>query len=328
MTKRTILENKLWALPISPINKFRMVRTINIIYNIFSGREYENVAIVDSNEYYGHEYWLKKYSSFNDPIYGLIEHGVYFGKNKNKVGNEREYLLKNIITFGDYREEMIKEAFPEHNVIKIGPRIAYANTDLELLNGLNKESDGEKVLTLFPAHSSVDHKCRYDVDHLISKAKEIMDERKIKILRVCLKEQDMVNGNADLFKERGCKIVTAGSASIQFLPRLRAIILSSYITMSNSLGTHLGYCIYLNKPHYLIHQDMCMDGIQNASFNNEVYNTYKNEEKIFIEAFDRDNGECITEEQYKLCDFYWGFGYVRKPSELHKLLIDVNLNKR
>lgn len=44
------------------------------------------------------------------------------------------------------------------------------------------------------------------------------------------------------------EVVTAGHYyDYNFLPRLRSIIETSDITMSNNLGSHLGQCIYLNK---------------------------------------------------------------------------------
>lgn len=325
MSKRKYIEKSIWWLPISPISKLNLVRIINLTYNIINGNSdlNNNIGVVKSNSYYGHEYWLKKYSHFEKAIYGLIEHGVYFGDNMNIVGDEKEYSVKNIITFGDYREKLIKKAFPKHQVIKIGPRIAYAETDNDFLKQLTNKTNGKKILTLFPAHSLVDCKCTYDVDYLLSNAKEIMNENGIEHLIVCLKEQDMTNGNADCFVNRGCTVVTAGAASIKFLPRLRAIIESSTLTMSNSLGTHLGYCIYLNKPHVLIKQDRIELRRDNLIID-PVNSILKDEENMFAKIFSRNCVMNITDEQYELCDYYWGFEYVKNPLEMWRLLADLH----
>lgn len=332
MTKRKLFENVIWKLPFSAMIKLKMTRRINILFNTLSGKRNlnDNVALVNSNGYYGHEYWMKKYSNWNKPIGGLIEHGVYFGNNTNMVGDKRDYTLKSIITFGDYRSKIIKQAFPMHRVVEVGPRIAYSETDASLLQNLIKEANGEKVLTLFPAHSTANCKCEYDVDYLISKAKEVMDRKGIAILRVCMKEQDIMNGTADRFAEKGCAIVTAGSASIQFLPRLRAIIESSSITMSNSLGTHLGYCIFLGKPHILIQQDRTVSGdgeeyLRESDPNNPIEVAYRNEEKRFIEVFCEKDDLGISEEQYNLCDYYWGFKYFKQPSELYEVFEQIQV---
>ncbi|WP_297963015.1 hypothetical protein [uncultured Anaerovibrio sp.] len=304
-----------------------MSRVVNIIYNTISGnsRRNGNVPIIGCNSNYGHEYWIKKYSKWKHPVYGVIEHGVYFGRNTNMVGDARDYLLKKIITFGDYREETLGMAFPEHSVIKIGPRIAYAETDSKFLKQLEEEAKGEKVLTLFPAHSLENFKCEYDVDYLISQARNVMVKYKLKRLRICLKEQDMVNGTAELFNRMGCTVVTAGEASIDFLPRLRAIIEASDVTMSNSLGTHLGYCIYLHKPHILIkqnrtHTGLGKDFVKEYEICKSREKQFQKEEKMFLNYFSSDNAMYITEEQYELCDYYWGFRHVKKPSEMYKAL--------
>lgn len=325
MSKRKNIEKSIWWLPLSSINKLKLVRRLNLLYNIVNGNcgLNDNVSLINSNGYYGHEYWMKEYSHWRKPIYGLIEHGVYFGNNTSIIGDEKEYCIRNIITFGDYREKTINKAFPDYQVSKVGPRIAYAKTDEKFLKQLTNEVGGEKVLTLFPAHSLADYKCSYDVDGLLFNAREIMNEKKIQHLRVCLKEQDMTNGNADYFISRGCTVVSAGSASINFLPRLRAIIESSALTMSNSLGTHLGYCIYLNKPHILIKQHRIEAGVDNKNINS-VYRSYKEEEDMFAKVFNRNCQLFINKEQYELCNYYWGFEYVKEPLELYRLFASLH----
>lgn len=48
-------------------------------------------------------------------------------------------------------------------------------------------------------------------------------------------------------------MTTAGhQLDINFLNRLKTIILLSDYTCSNSIGTHTGYCVYLGKPHLVI----------------------------------------------------------------------------
>ena len=57
------------------------------------------------------------------------------------------------------------------------------------------------------------------------------------------------------FEDAGFKIVTAGNLyDINFLSRLKLIIQLADFTASTSIGTHTGYCVYLNKPHFLIKQ--------------------------------------------------------------------------
>ena len=48
-------------------------------------------------------------------------------------------------------------------------------------------------------------------------------------------------------------MVCAGHAyDPHFLDRLRTLIELSDITLSNNLGTHIGYCVSLGKPHWII----------------------------------------------------------------------------
>ena len=86
------------------------------------------------------------------------------------------------------------------------------------------------------------------------------------------------------------------------MPRLKSIIKTSDITMANAIGTHLGYCIYLNKPHYLFKQsithehtnefdgNLVNEGVTREKFSNNVTN--------IIKLFSQYN-ENITKEQYE-----------------------------
>lgn len=48
---------------------------------IFYSKEIrDSISFIPQNHGYGHEYWLKKYSHWNKPIYGEIEHGIYYWK--------------------------------------------------------------------------------------------------------------------------------------------------------------------------------------------------------------------------------------------------------
>lgn len=96
----------------------------------------ENQVFANSNHYYGHEYWLKKYSGYTGMIYGIIEHGVYFGDNRTYVCPKEEWDLGSVLTFGDSRINLLHEIHPELNVVGIGPRIHYAETDIDYLNEL------------------------------------------------------------------------------------------------------------------------------------------------------------------------------------------------
>ena len=58
-------------------------------------------------------------------------------------------------------------------------------------------------------------------------------------------------GHTETYLEHGFECVTAGHIYDPFfLSRLKSIIDLATITTSNEIGTHIGYCIFMGKPHY------------------------------------------------------------------------------
>lgn len=332
MNKYKIINNMLTIFPISLVKRHEAMKNLMLFEDAIKNKHNnkDNISVIRSNSDYGHEYWIKKFSHWGHSIYGLIEHGLFLGRNSNMVGLEYDYEFRTILTYGDYREEVLMSAFPEYRIYKIGPRIAYAQTNNEYLEMLRNNSNGKKIMTLFPAHSSNVIKASYDVSYLVTEARRIMQDRGIDYLQVCLPNADIVNGNAEAFRKEGCNIVSAGKDPIDFLPRLRAIIESSDLTMSNTLGTNLGYCVYLGKMQILVPQQHSFEGrkkelhkelmVMHSSNSKEEF---KKEENTFLELFSSHSSNEINNAQYKICDYYWGFSHVKSKNEIHDLLSDL-----
>lgn len=316
-----------------PKKKLEIYRFIHCIGNQIhrSQSESSNIAIIPSNESYGHEFWIKKYSGWNKPIYGLVEHGLYLGNNHQKVGDKVEYDLGVILTFGDYRKKIINEAFPGMKVFKIGPRIAYSETDNDYKSEILGLLKGNKrVLTIFPAHSITSLKSKYDIPALYNYAKKICAEFDLDNIFVCLPYGDIEKGLEKDFEKHGCSIVSAGKDSIKFLPRLKAIIEMSTITMSNSLGTNLGYCIYMGKQQILIPQKIEYEGTgfaietERRNKGSEYDYFYQQETELFASIFDGSSGEIINEKQKEICNYYWGLNDVLSSKEFYNLLSNLD----
>ena len=115
------------------------------------------------------------------------------------------------------------------------------------------------------------------------------------------------------------------------MAKQKALISLADLTISNSLGTHLGYCVYLGKPHILLRQDFCYVGDEKSlaedfgsSNRSENWkNDFEKEKEIFQKIFNI-NESTITEEQYKLCNYYWGYDCIKTPDELRDILINSN----
>ena len=139
---------------------------------------------------------------------------------------------------------------------------------------------------------------------------------------VCLYYRDILNGNYAQYEEAGFTVVTAGyREDCLFLSRLRSLISISDLTMSNSVGTHVGYCVYMGKPHYVYDQAKLFSAdsaSDEAEFINPYADTASSEKQIVASAFmgEETSDNAISE----ICDYFWGFKDVLSRSEMSELL--------
>ena len=79
--------------------------------------------------------------------------------------------------------------------------------------------------------------------------------------------------------------------------------------MSNKFGSHLGYCINLNKPHYLFSQTHSLvvgkEGDSQLSIRESKEAQSKKEEKYFEEYFGSFQ-DTITPKQKEIVIYYFG----------------------
>lgn len=289
--------------------------------------------LVRNNRLYGNEWILRKYSGSSKYLIAMIEHGLYFGNNRQKVGLKHEWELGSILTYGEYRKNLLKKDRPEYYCEMIGPMIHYASIKKKFREVLLQKIDtGARTLLFFPVHGNAFFSPIYDISMTIKKVIEIADKRDCKNIIICVYYGDM-----DLFEKAVSKekrndriqIVSCGNRySEDFLCKQKALISLANLTVSNNLGTHLGYCIYMKKPHILLPQDFSYRGnerVIRADFGgvNRSANwksDFDDETKLFQTYFNEQE-EKITEEQYKLCDYYWGFTKVKSPFEI-KMIFD------
>ena len=129
------------------------------------------------------------------------------------------------------------------------------------------------------------------------------------------------------YSKRNYKICTAGHKwDKDFLNRLKTIINLSDTTISNDVGTHIGYCIHLRKPHTIIEFENNMEAL-NKIGKFQIIEERKSEKNFEIEevkaGFYNDSGvifESITDLQLSLITKYWGLDCIKTESELYRII--------
>lgn len=326
-------------LPLSVIQKQRTRKEYNLIkYRINrllgGNKEYGNISfqpLVTSNRLFGNEYLISRFAGMNEDLYAIIEHGLFFGNNTQKVLNPFEYDLGCILTYGEYRKELIQRVFSDYYCETIGAPILYAdNEEMYRQRIISELQLSGKTLLFFPVHGVIIVKAKFNVDTLADRLLSLASENgccNIIISNYLLTPSDNLYQSLRN-KAKGIKVFmySCGSRFDQeFLFRQRAMISLSAITASNSLGTHIGNCVGLHKPHVILKSEITYEGDTEKEFGEKARGAnwkeqFAIEQDLFEKTFPYPSGQLtLTEEQYKLCDYYWGFSKKKTPEEIREI---------
>ena len=271
------------------------------------------------NTFYGIAHILKKYSNYKKRIRACIEHGVYFGDTVFDF-EAINSGMNGLITFGSSR---VKHLLPVATVpvIPIGPYIHYAQSLLDENEIKKIKKKNGKTLLVFPTHSIDRVEMLFDFDGFDSEIQSVVKSKNIQHVMVCLFYKDINIGRDKYYIKKGYQVVCNGyRCDPMFLQRLKTFILLSDYTMSNDVGTHVGYCVYLDKPHYVYSQKLSYDAYTTNDMENIMQSdSVRSETQEIRDGFSvvSDN---ITPRQKEICNKYWGFDYIKTKKEMNKIL--------
>lgn len=278
-------------------------------------------GVYRGNSFYGAASAMETYAHAQSSMKACIEHGVYFGDYVNEAELDGSGLPC-LVTFGEVRREHIK-SHSDVPVAMVGPYISYSERYLDdEEHGALKNKLG-KTLLVFPSHSIDRVKVEYETNALIEGINSVAKKCDVESILVCLYYRDLLNGHAKEYEEAGYTVVTAGYREDPlFLSRLKTLIQLADISMSNSVGTHVGYCVYLGTPHYILPQEKYFASASSAD-KREISNSFDKasvHEKTEIEHAFSIPAELLTMEQKAVCDKYWGFSHVLSRDEMLRLI--------
>ena len=225
-----------------------VARLLNFIRNIFiwfnstttNNLYIENVKkikrsnyyrdIVIDNDFYGHKYELKNTFQFNNTTY--IEHGLYFGRYfQDKLRNS---FVDSVICMSEFRLGVNTS-----NSIKaraIGPYIAYVEAS-------KRRIISDKYSLVFVSHTG--KKKSREIEHIRSISEWSSNVKRVSSNRLVflLHPNDL-----DLSPVLDGVATSCGLQDDRlFLKRLKSLIHHAEDVVVDGIGTHIGYCVYLNK---------------------------------------------------------------------------------
>lgn len=290
---------------------------------------YYPTDVVIDNNLYGLASVLKSYCGFElkKNLDAYIEHGVFFGSFVR--WDQYIWDVSYNITFGRQRCIHLANKKINKDVLPIGPYIHYAKNILANNEYKKMKEKYGKILLVFPTHSDPDTNSLFDIDTFIDEVERIRLNQFDSVF-ISLYWLDIIDGKYMSDYERmGYKIVTSGHKfDVNFLNRQKTLIELADSTMSNNAGTHVGYCIYLNKPHYIFNQQVTLETYGEGS--NNLSDFFSDEDN---RLFDIETNEInknfgiyrnfISEQDRRIIDKYWGTSFVRSPNELKTILSNI-----
>jgi len=249
------------------------------------------------------------------------EHGFIFSSFVHKHFTFEDTIL----TFSDYREKYIIKEYPLKATLKIGPYIHYAK---ELLSEYEyrdlKEKNG-KILLVFPFHSIDGVFSDFDSTEFL----EIIEEKRkgFDTVIVCLYFKDIQLGRAKEYVDKGYTVTTAGHVNDAFfLNRLKSIIQLSDYVISNGVGSHIAYSMYLNKSVELFRQKTTFrdeEGQENNANKKAMADISKHwdEYELIQDVLFRIlNGEALNNDDQEYLNNLFGVKYIKTSDELCRSL--------
>lgn len=262
MATKKIVKKALFLINKNPLSKFAYNREIakrarlpltNLEslakdINMFSPFTSE---IHQPNDWYGHARFFKSYLGLpqNYQFKFIIEHGVYLTDQVSEA--ELETNFPTVLTSSDYRVKV----YPKYNkkAFNIGPFIHYAPHFYSEEKITSEKKRLGKNILVFPGHSLKDLVGKYDNKWFISNIKKLA--KSYDSVRFCLYWIDIQKGFHKFYQDLGFECVSAGHIlDPNFVPRLKSLIEITDLTASNDASTHVGYCVYMNKPHIIFHK--------------------------------------------------------------------------
>ena len=296
-----------------------MKLSVEELYNLAPDRPLSTPEIHSPNDFYGHATTLKKYAGLpaEYQIKAVIEHGAYGGSG-HAWDVEVNAPLPSLFSFASARHLILKKRTSKA-LFSIGPMLSYAPHFLgaDVLN-LEKRRLGKNLLVL-PAHSTHWINANYDIHDYCKFLGKLGKD--FESIRICLGWKDILRGQAEEYMRYGFECVTAGHMyDPLFLSRLKSIIELSTITVSFKLGTHIGYCILLGKPHYISQFKYQYTAENNDILRRDVHDPIKTQYgQEMIHAFGELRDD-ISFQQKELVERYWGLSEHKTVNEMRLIL--------
>lgn len=270
-----------------------------------------------ANSFYGIASSIKKYSGYKKKINGCIEHGLYLGDYYNPYEAVNSGLPW-VFTMSEARRTVLNK-YGSKQVAVLGPYIQYAERNEEFEACLRRELNSGGTLLVFPTHSIETISIHRNLERFISQVDKAKRAFGLSNVIVNLYFMDIDTETVKRLRDNGFVVTCCGNRTDPlFLSRQRSLIEIADVTCSDGFGTHIGYALSCNTPHFVFGSDASAS----TSMCDISAHVYLNAEqqRIELEKLFSERTDSISEEQMSAASHFWGVGMHLSSSELLLLL--------
>lgn len=273
--------------------------------------------------FYGDLHALLDYSGLQlltmPPLNLGLQHGYVF-----EIRDwEKSKLNKRNIVWSRALVDMYRQYTDNPDVYAVGAAFFYAKSLFDNNTITEEKRRLGKNLLAFPMHSQTHVDTNYDPNKFLN---ILLEERKrFDTVRVCMYWKDILRGSHKVFEDAGFECVCNGHLfDPNFLRRQKTLFELADATISNGVGSHIGYSLFMGKPHCLIDDEYEYVNIKkggDAKDLTEVEGT-ENFKKV-KNAFLNNTEYNITQQQRAVVDEFWGISDMKSPEELKKMFLKL-----
>ena len=281
---------------------------------------YSTPELVSLNDFYGNAEQLKRFLNVSScyQLKAIIQHGNQYGGAY--WDEEIAATLPISLAWGEHISSIWKK-HTNKKIFKIGSPFFYTQG---LLNSEEVEKSRTRVgrnLLVFPAHSMHNSTVTFDMSSWIDNIKNVGKE--FDRVRICIYWKDYQLGKHKPYLDAGYECVSAGHIfDCNFLPRLKSLLEISDASLSNRIGSFVGYSIFLNRPHLYIDQKTVISDHNGIGQVQEEEKAWRNDPGV-QEIFQRfsNHSFAITRAQVAALEPYFGFSEIKSKAELTEIFM-------
>jgi hypothetical protein len=341
-----LLRHFAWLLnPFLSVRRFWLVRSIGMKTANYCFDSEKNMELIEhsnvpyyqwasfelriTNYVYGHAKVLKQYAGLPDiyPVKVHYSHGIDFthGGFDPQLPRTRTYdfSIPVFLATGRYQENLMRHYHPHNTVYVIGSPFLYAE-NLFSEEYVQKEKNRlGKNLLVFPAHSTLVTNANYKKDdfiEFISRFKNRFDS-----IRICLYYKDIEQHLHQLYREHGFECVCAGHGlDCNFISRLKGLLSICDATITNKVGSHVGYSIAMDKPVLMNTSEVSTLVIgTNHNLWSDMEATLSPAYQLIVDQLQANEELIITDEFRETIEPFWGLREKKTKEELRQIFFEA-----